>query len=185
MNKDEDINDNDLPKIEKVRFCGLISSVRTRRDKSNRLIGFVIVEDFIGKVECIFWSEAFAQFENLLIEDNPITIEGKLDYNDSTQLKIVVENAYSFQETVSKNSKGLIIYLDVLLCTENDIQQIYELIIKKNGYGKSSDIVFILNDGTIKREYITFEQSVNYDLNIIKQLQSLKCVKLIRFIPEN
>jgi DNA polymerase-3 subunit alpha len=185
LNKDEDINDNDLPKIEKVRFCGLISSVRTRRDKSNRLIGFVIVEDFIGKVECIFWSEAFAQFENLLIEDNPITIEGKLDYNDSTQLKIVVENAYSFQETVSKNSKGLIIYLDVLLCTENDIQQIYELIIKKNGYGKSSDIVFILNDGTIKREYITFEQSVNYDLNIIKQLQSLKCVKLIRFIPEN
>jgi DNA polymerase-3 subunit alpha len=182
--KDQD-NENDLPKIDKVRFCGIISSIRTRRDKSNRLIGFVLVEDFIGKVECIFWSDAFAHFESLLVEDQPITIEGKLDLNDTAQLKIVVENAYSFEDTLKKYAKGLIIYLDYLNCSEIDIQKIYNLIIDKKGMGKSSDIVFIFNDGVSKKEYIAFEQQVIYDLDILKQLQSLIYVKSIRFIPEN
>jgi DNA polymerase-3 subunit alpha len=174
--------ENELPTTnEEIRFCGLITHIRTKRDKSNRLIGFVQVEDFIGKVECIFWSESFNKFEDLLIENQPITVIGKLDFNDSTQLKIVVKQAFSFEETLQNFSNGLKIYLDGNIAKPADIKEISKIIINNNT-GKLSNLIFIVNYEDAKKEFIAFDQPIVFTIAKLKQLQSLKCVKAIRIV---
>jgi DNA polymerase-3 subunit alpha len=174
--------ENPIPRNEKVRFCGFITSVRTRRDKQNRMIAFCQVEDFIGKVECIFWGEAFAKFESLLVESSPITVTGRLDANDNTQIKIIVEEAYSFPQTLEEFTSGIVFNLEDNSSTNQSVIEIHNILTQISG--KELKIVFILeNDSTgEKREFVAFDQSININIQSLKQLQQVECVKSIKLL---
>lgn len=169
----------ELPEF--VRFCGLISSIRTRRDKSNRLIAFVIVEDYYGKIECIFWSEAYAKYQHLLVENSTVTIVGKLDAADSNILKIVVSEVYTFPETIEKFATGLIITLDKLQTNRTNLENLKKLL--KIEQGGRFKLVFILNgDDTESEKYISFNNKI--DFSNLTKLKTLKFVKQYKFITE-
>lgn len=173
-----------IPRNEKVRFCGLIANVRTRRDKQNRIIAFCQVEDFIGKIECIFWGEAYAKYESLLVESSPITISGRLDANDNTQIKIIVEEAFSFSNTLEQFATGIVINLIEELTDSYVINEIHNILTQIEG--KETKIVFLLENEKSgeKKQFIAFDKSVNLNINTIKQLQKLVSVKSIRLLSE-
>ncbi|OGU57580.1 MAG: DNA polymerase III subunit alpha [Ignavibacteria bacterium GWF2_33_9] len=173
-----------IPKNEKVRFCGLISSIRTRRDKQNRMIAFVQIEDFVGKVECIFWSEAYSKYEDILVESSPITVYGKLDPNDNLQLKIIAEEAYSFLQTLDKFATGIVIKLIDNEKTEKSIFEIHNILSQLSG--KELKIVFILENDEKgeKKQFVAFDYATNLNFQVLKQLQQVECVKKVKLLSE-
>lgn len=169
----------DLP--EQVRFCGLISSIRTRRDKSNRLIAFVMVEDYYGKIECIFWSEAYAKFQHLLVENSTVTLSGKLDANDPNSIKIVVSDVYTFPETIETFATGLILTLNKSMVNRQELEKLKDILEIKQG-GKLK-LIFVLNgDEKSSDKYISFNNYINF--NNLSKLKSLNFVKYYRFTTE-
>jgi DNA polymerase-3 subunit alpha len=173
-----------IPRNEKVRFCGLITNIRTRRDKQNRMIAFCQVEDFIGKVECIFWSEGFSKYESLLVESSPLMVVGKLDANDNSQIKIVVEEAFSFAQVLEQFATGIIINLQDNEFTQKSVLEIHNILTQING--REMKIVFILeNEATGERkEFVAFDHNSNVNIQVLKQLQQVESVKGIKLISE-
>lgn len=174
--------DEDTPELpEQVRFCGLISSIRTRRDKSNRLIAFVIVEDYYGKIECIFWSESYAKYQHLLVENSTVTIVGKLDAGDPSSLKIVVSDVFTFPETIENFATGLILTLNRGLTNRAELEKLKKLLDIQPG-GKLK-LIFVLNgDDKTSEKYISFNNYINF--HNLPKLKSLNFVKYYKFTTE-
>ncbi len=94
-----------LQESKAVIVCGMIKDIRKRRDKRDRQIAFVMLEDFWGKAELIFWSDSYTQFEKYLENDNIIVITGKAEANDEA-IKITVDKVFSMEEAVSDLAKN-------------------------------------------------------------------------------
>ncbi len=97
---------------EPVKVCGLVTNVRTRLDKKNRSIAFVMLEDLQGKAECIFWSEAYEQYGGYLKKDSVIWCIGKAKI-DNDSFQITVDKILPITEAVSRNAIGYIIWIDI------------------------------------------------------------------------
>ncbi len=95
-----------------VKVCGMVSSVRSKLDKNNNNIAFIMLEDFTGKAEVIFWSEACGKSRDLLVEDKIIVVYGKVQSDDQT-MKIVAEYAQAVEPAAKQLSKGYNIWIDL------------------------------------------------------------------------
>ncbi|MBK7032138.1 MAG: DNA polymerase III subunit alpha [Ignavibacteria bacterium] len=91
-----------------TRLCGLISDIRTRLDKRENTIAFVKVEQYTGSVECIFWSDKYKQFAELLKPDTVVVMMGKCEINGDT-VKMVVDEVLSLEQAEKKFSKGYVV----------------------------------------------------------------------------
>ncbi|MBK9183562.1 MAG: hypothetical protein IPM83_10680 [Ignavibacteria bacterium] len=91
-----------------TRLCGLISDIRTRLDKRENTIAFVKVEQYTGSVECIFWSDKYKQFAELLKPDTVVVMMGKCEINGYT-VKMVVDEVLSLEQAEKKFSKGYVV----------------------------------------------------------------------------
>jgi DNA polymerase-3 subunit alpha len=114
------------------RVAGVVSGIRKRFDKRERPIAFVEIEDFTGKGECIFWSEAYAKHERHLIPDNPIVVVGKIDNNGET-VKIVADEVYTMQQARDRFVKGVLLSLRSIDITPEYIASLKTLIEKHKG----------------------------------------------------
>jgi len=95
-----------------VRVCGLITDIRTRLDKKNNTIGFVTLEDFTGRGELIFWSDAYKKFSSIIEPDTAIFCIGTAK-SDGENLQVVVEDAMHIEEAGQKYAKGISILIDL------------------------------------------------------------------------
>ena len=75
-----------------VRACGIISGIRTKLDRRENQIAFVTIEDFTGKAECIFWSEAYRKFAPMLSDGEMVFVVGKAELNGADGIKIIADD---------------------------------------------------------------------------------------------
>lgn len=97
---------------KQARVCGIVSGIRTKLDKREKTIGFVTLEDFSGRAECIFWSDAFARFRDFLVEDAMVMVIGRTEINGSSSLKVIADEVIPLEETPKKFAKGLLLSVD-------------------------------------------------------------------------
>ncbi|MBK9246714.1 MAG: DNA polymerase III subunit alpha [Ignavibacteria bacterium] len=144
------LNKKDSPLIGKpVRCCGLITSIRTRLDKKEQTIAFVMMEDFYGKAECIFWSESYKKWSHFLKEDAVVLVRGKSELN-ADSLKIVVEEVIPIEDTIPKFAKGFSISINSSTVSTDDIEKVKKLCISKN----DSKIMFsVMEDGNRRSQF--------------------------------
>ncbi len=91
-----------------VRLCGIISDIRTRLDKRENTIAFVKVEQYSGSCECVFWSDKFRQFAEVLQPDAVLVFIGKCEINGDN-VKIFVDEALTLEQAEKKLTKGYLI----------------------------------------------------------------------------
>jgi len=72
-----------------VTACGVITSLKTKLDKSNRKMAFFNLDDFTGSCECIAFSKAFEEYEKYIREDEVVLVIGNLESSgDSVKMQI-------------------------------------------------------------------------------------------------
>jgi DNA polymerase-3 subunit alpha len=101
-----------IPTGKTVRVGGLISSVRERFDKKEKQIAFAMMEDMTGKGEVILWSEAYAQFRELIYEGSAVFVTGKAEVRDDGQLKITADDITAMEHSLRKFTRGFKIRID-------------------------------------------------------------------------
>ena len=110
-----------------VRVCGIITNIRTKLDKRDRSIAFVTIEDFSGKAECLFWSEAYANNRDKLEDSAIIMVVGRADQGGGEQLKVIAETVHPLDEAPDQWASGFKIKLARNKHTAEHIQRAYEL----------------------------------------------------------
>lgn len=163
---------------KQVRVCGLITSVRTRLDKKEQTIAFVMIEDFTGKAECIFWSEAYKKFAPFIKEDTVVMIKGKSELN-ADALKIIVEEITPIEDAASKLAKGYHLSLDANIVSNDDIKKIKELC---NDTSKDAKIMFSINEAGVRRSQYYAQARLPVRPETTSHLAKLFGTRNIRFL---
>ncbi len=168
-----------------VRACGIVSGVRTKLDKKEQMIAFVQIEDFSGKAECIFWSESFAKFRHLLVEDAILMVSGKSQIDGSDSLKIVVDDVFPVSEAAQKFAKGVKITALRQKNTPEQIRKAHE-IVKAQPAGKAQ-VFFSIYDETANDPTKPVAQYLSRDIQFqpndtaIEELMRLFGHKQVKF----
>ena len=102
----------DLKDGQNVTYAGIISSVKKKYTKNNKLMAFITVEDLYGQAEIIVFENCYQACSNILVEENIVLIEGKLSIREDEEPKIVARTIKEFAEIKKKIFKLNITNLD-------------------------------------------------------------------------
>ena len=109
QNSSEENEENKVREIlkyedgQEVRIAGIITSVKKKYTKNNKIMAFVTIEDLNGSVEIIIFEPTFLKYQDKLLEENIIMIKGRLSIREDDNTKIVAQEIRNFGEKFSEN----------------------------------------------------------------------------------
>ena len=77
-----------------VKYAGIVTSVKKKYTKTNKLMAFITVEDMYGPTEVIVFENCYQNCANILVEDSIILVEGRLSVREDEDTKIVKNLEY-------------------------------------------------------------------------------------------
>ena len=87
---------------QNVKFAGIISSIKKKYTKTNKLMAFVTIEDLYGSCEVIVFENCYMNSSDVLIEDNIVMCEGRLSVREDEDTKIVANKITKFGSKSSR-----------------------------------------------------------------------------------
>ena len=87
---------------QNVKYVGIISSIKKKYTKSNKLMAFITVEDLYGSAEIIAFENAYQSASNILVNENVVVVEGRLSIREDEDVKIVANTIKEFSSQKSK-----------------------------------------------------------------------------------
>lgn len=81
-----------------VTMAGIISGVRNMVTKKNTMMAFVQLEDLFGITEVIVFPNTFEEVRDHLAEDNIVVINGKLQFREDEDPKLIAYDIMSLEE---------------------------------------------------------------------------------------
>ena len=101
---------------QNVKIAGIITSVKKKITKSNKLMAFITLEDLYGTIEIIAFENVYMSAQNNLIEENVVLIEGRLSIREDEATKIVASKIINFEDKKTKT-------LHLNITTLSDVQK--------------------------------------------------------------
>ena len=89
--KQRNLKDGDF-----VKYAGIITSIKKKYTKNNKIMAFVTIEDLYGQAEIIVFENAYMKSGTSLIEENIVLVEGRLSIREDEETKIVANNIKNF-----------------------------------------------------------------------------------------
>ena len=87
---------------QNVKFAGIISSVKKKYTKTNKIMAFLTVEDLYGQAEIILFENCYQTCSDILLNDKIVVIEGRLSIREDEDTKIVANRITEFGEKKNK-----------------------------------------------------------------------------------
>jgi len=134
-----------------VRLCGLVGDIRTRLDKRENTFAFVKIEQFTGSAECIFWSDKYKQFLEILKPDTIVVVSGKCEINGDT-VKIVADEVVTLEQATKKLVKGYIVCIRPQSVGEDQLTKLKE---RCNSADADHSLSFVVMRPEGRRQYST------------------------------
>ncbi|MCU0329947.1 MAG: DNA polymerase III subunit alpha [Candidatus Kapabacteria bacterium] len=108
---------------ENVRLCGIVSDIRTRLDKRENTIAFVKVEQYFGACECVFWSDKYKQYVDILLPDAVLVFSGKCEIQGEN-VKIYIDDVSTLEAATKKLVKGYVVRLQPDLVEDDALAEL-------------------------------------------------------------
>ena len=103
--ENSDIRVKERPKFvdgQEVKIAGIITSVKKKYTKNNKIMAFVTIEDLYGSAEIIVFEPTYLKAQEVLVEENIVAIEGRLSIREDDNTKIVAREIKNFGENKPK-----------------------------------------------------------------------------------
>lgn len=75
-----------------VTVGGIVADKKTKTTRSNNLMAFVTLEDLYGSIEIIVFPTTLNKYNELLINENAVFIDGRISIKEEEQPKIICES---------------------------------------------------------------------------------------------
>ena len=85
-----------------VKYAGIITSIKKKYTKNNKIMAFVTIEDLYGQAEIIVFENAYMKAGSSLAEENIVLVEGRLSIREDDATKIVANDIKDFGEQKHK-----------------------------------------------------------------------------------
>ena len=98
-----------------VTVAGMVAAIRKVRTKRGNDMGFATIEDEFGSVECVFFSEPWANSRTALLAEVPILVRGKLEKKHSEageECKLMAESVELLTEVRERRTRAVHLMLE-------------------------------------------------------------------------
>jgi DNA polymerase-3 subunit alpha len=95
-----------------VRIGGIVAQTKTIKTKKGDPMAFVTVEDMHGAIEAVVFSRIFATAAELLFEDNPILVQGRVQ-KDEQSVKVIAESIIPMDKAEEYWTASIHLHVDV------------------------------------------------------------------------
>lgn len=150
-----------------VKVGGLVQQVTEKITRSGQLMAFVILEDLYDEIEVVFFPKVYGPLKKMLLKDQRLLLEGKIQLKEDEAPKIIGQNVKSL-ENIKKDEKQL--YLRVLNASDKRLPSVMHLL-KSMGTGAQGDEVVIYFDET--KEKLKMKQRILLKSSDYEKLETL------------
>jgi DNA polymerase-3 subunit alpha len=157
---------------KELRICGMISELRTRRDKRDNEIAFCMIEDFTGKAELIFWSDTWSKFKTLIFNDAIVQASGKLSDGED-KIKVVVNEIITLEQAMQRSASGFKIWLNLDDNDKDGLEIVKKELFHDSGRNTKLRCFVTSKDKSIRRTYISMNAPLKIDTTTTKKLCEL------------
>ncbi len=101
----DDMPRNEKPKFvdgQKVKYIGIINSIKKKYTKNNKIMAFVTIEDLYGTAEVIVFENAYINAGKSLVEENIVVVDGRLSIREDDSTTIIANEIRDFGEQKQK-----------------------------------------------------------------------------------
>ncbi len=81
---------------QEVILAGIITSIKKKYTKTNKIMAFVTVEDLYGQIDVLTFENAYLAAKDSLIEENIVLIKGRLSIRDEEKTTIIANEITNF-----------------------------------------------------------------------------------------
>ena len=110
-----------------VRIGGIVQAAKVIPTKKGDLMAFVTIEDMHGAVEVTVFSRVYNTVNELLIEDNPILIEGQVQ-KDEQSVKIIADKVIPMAKAEETWTASVHFNLEISRTHKTDLRKLYEIL---------------------------------------------------------
>ena len=107
--KDEDQNFEaqmqDVSKFkdgDMVTLIGIITSIKKKYTKNNKIMAFITIEDLFGQIEILTFENVYISAKDSLIEENIVLVKGRLSIREEEKTTIIANEIKSFEAQKTK-----------------------------------------------------------------------------------
>ncbi len=98
-------DDNFVKDGMSVTGGGIIKSVKKMLSKSGNAMAFVSIEDIYGTFECALFGKTYEKYKELVVEDNLVTVRGRVSIRDGKPPSIVIDNLLQWEQKEQTETK--------------------------------------------------------------------------------
>ena len=104
---------------QKVKYAGIITSIKKKYTKNNKIMAFITIEDLYGTAEIIAFENAVINAGKSLIEENIVVVDGRLSIRDDQEPTIIANKIKDLVE-----EKPNVITFDITNYTEEQKEKL-------------------------------------------------------------
>ncbi len=159
---------NDLKPNEEIFVLGSIVGITKKLNREGKAFAIVSVEDFSGKCDCVFWGDALEKYKDLVVDEQPIAISGKIRKNAiNDSASITVNEAFPISEIRRKRTKGVVFKVsDAGEAPNGELKALKELLARHPGNCHAYVAVEHAQSATVRHYKLpeSYSISVNDDM---------------------
>lgn len=142
---------------------GIINSKTIKTTKNNDIMAFLEIEDLYGSMEVVVFPQVFQKYKDILIEDNIVFINGRLNITEEESPKIIASKI----DTLNEEEKAL--YIRINSFDEKNI--LNNIINVCSRYKGNEDLLFyeLATKKVLKYSFM----SINICNDLIKDLEKI------------
>ena len=100
---------------QQIKYAGIITSIKKKYTKNNKIMAFVTIEDLYGVAEIIVFENAYIKAGKSLVEENIVIVEGRLSIREDDRTTIIANDIKDFGE-----QKQRILTINITDATEEE-----------------------------------------------------------------
>ena len=101
LSEDSEQIQTEKPKYQdgqNVKYAGIITSIKKKYTKNNKIMAFVTIEDLYGTSEVIVFENAYLRAGKSLVEENIVMVDGRLSIREDDTTTIIANEIKDFGE---------------------------------------------------------------------------------------
>ena len=163
---------------QRVKMGGLIRTITKKTTRNNAMMAFVEIEDIYGSVEVIVFPKTFEKCKEILEEDCPVIVQGRITIQEDQVSKIIADQIQRLDNEVIE--EAAIVWVKVKNTNEyNTFIQPLANIFNQCQRG-SNMVAFYVEDTGKKQKYNHLLRLSKQDLEAIKNVVGEQRVKVVK-----
>lgn len=142
-----DFSAHNRPKFvdgQRVKYAGIITSIKKKYTKNNKIMAFITVEDLYGTAEIIAFENTVINAGKSLIEENIVIVDGRLSIREDEQATIIANEIKDLGE-----EKSQVLSIDITNLSEDKKEKLRSAIKYFSGDKNNMNIQIEIN-GEVK-----------------------------------